>query len=151
MSCVAELVSEHAEAVSESGCWIWTRALSGAGYGQARVDGRTQYMHRLAYEEYVGPIPDGLFVLHRCDVRCCCNPDHLFAGTTQDNTADMVKKGRNTRGSECKTAKLNESDVVRIRERYNSGERVVDISQDYPVHIRNIYAAIRGEWWGHVK
>jgi len=66
--------------------------------------------HRLAWEEAKGPIPDGLFVLHRCDVRGCINVDHLFLGTAKDNTHDMMAKGRarfvgglhNARKTHCK-------------------------------------------------
>lgn len=81
-------------------CWLWTRATRN-GYG---VIGRQisptsnvrrmYYAHRLAWELLRGPIPEGMFVCHHCDVRPCVNPDHLFLGTSQDNVRDMVRKGR---------------------------------------------------------
>ena len=69
--------------------------------------------HRIAYELYIGPIPQGLFVCHKCDTPLCVNPEHLFLGTPKDNIQDMIRKGRNKvlRGSKQTTAKLNE-DVV---------------------------------------
>lgn len=88
-----------------SGCWVWTGALNlnprdpsrgGYGYTSRVVDGRAEkvYVHRWAYERYVGPIPEGLFVMHRCDNRRCWNPEHLTTGSASDNTTDMLRKGR---------------------------------------------------------
>lgn len=95
-----------------SGCWLWDGRYSNAGYGTyggGRARERVQ-AHRLAWEEMNGPIPDGLFVLHKCDVRGCVNVDHLFLGTAKDNTRDMMAKGRarfvgglhNSRKTHCK-------------------------------------------------
>ena len=66
------------------------------GYGAMKVDGKTVGTHRLAYEAFKGPIPDGLLVMHSCDNRRCCNPGHLSVGTHRDNVMDMVRKNRNT-------------------------------------------------------
>jgi len=66
-------------------------------YGSIRVGGRkgkTVKLHRLAWEEAFGPIPDGMSVCHTCDVPACCNPAHLFLGSQQDNVTDMMNKGR---------------------------------------------------------
>ena len=81
-----------------SGCWNWTGAIHRNGYGKfGRRDGdrqRTDGAHRVAWEVLIGPIPDGLHVLHKCDNPCCINPEHLFVGTNQDNVDDMMAKGR---------------------------------------------------------
>lgn len=72
------------------GCWNWIACTNPKGYGQF-----TQLRaHRVSYELYVGPIPEGLSVLHKCDNRRCVNPDHLFVGTQDDNMKDMKRKGR---------------------------------------------------------
>lgn len=78
-----------------TGCWIWQRAKQ-KGYGAFQWGGRGQPQrraHRAAWEAWRGPIPARMEVCHRCDVRACCNPDHLFLGTHQDNMRDMTAKG----------------------------------------------------------
>lgn len=80
------------------GCWLWTGAPLSSGYGRIRVGGKTLRAHRVSYALYVGEIPDGLCVLHACDVRLCVRPDHLWIGTRADNVADMINKGRGATG-----------------------------------------------------
>jgi HNH endonuclease len=75
-------------------CWLWLAALNyGYGFFSPKT-GRTVYAHRFVWELVNGPIPHGLCVLHKCDVRSCVNPNHLFLGTNQDNTTDAKRKGR---------------------------------------------------------
>lgn len=79
-------------------CWLWTSGTNLGGYGRGWCRGKTVAAHRVAWSLTNGPVQDGLFVLHRCDVRLCCNPDHLFLGTSEDNMADMTAKGRAATG-----------------------------------------------------
>lgn len=74
-------------------CWVWTRPLR-KGYGRFFVGLTPIPAHRMAYEIYVGAIPDGLIVCHKCDNKECVRPNHLFLGTNKDNSIDMMKKGR---------------------------------------------------------
>ena len=78
------------------GCWLWTGATIAAGYGELAVGQPRKPLraHRLSWEMHHGPIPEGLLVLHHCDVRNCVRPEHLFLGTHQDNMADAYAKGR---------------------------------------------------------
>ena len=82
-------------------CWLWTGYRMPSGYGNFMdyIEGRKDRLaHRYAYRTFVGPIPDGIFVLHRCDNPPCVRPDHLFLGTQADNLIDAVAKGRQSRG-----------------------------------------------------
>lgn len=77
-----------------SGCFIWIGAASELGYGRFRFNGTVQGAHRVSWQLANGPIPDGMHVLHRCDVPSCVRPEHLFIGTDLDNVRDMHAKGR---------------------------------------------------------
>ena len=76
------------------GCWPWTGARSGGGYGYLWWRGRSRQAHRLSFAAANGSIPAGAFILHRCDNPRCVNPAHLFAGSHADNMRDMFSKGR---------------------------------------------------------
>ncbi|WP_412566328.1 HNH endonuclease signature motif containing protein [Streptomyces nojiriensis] len=80
-------------------CWIWTGGRGDHGYGGINGDdGRSVSTHRFSYQLHYGPIPDGMYVCHKCDNPACVRPDHLFAGTAQDNNQDMIRKGRRVSG-----------------------------------------------------
>lgn len=79
---------------SRIGCWLWTGARSTGGYGCLSVGGKQALAHRFSYEMAHGPIPAGKLACHKCDVRCCVNPDHIFIGTHTDNARDRAAKGR---------------------------------------------------------
>jgi len=109
----------------DTGCWNWQKGCFDSGYGALSVtkDGveRQVRAHRYAYEAFVGPIPAGLCVCHRCDVKNCCNPEHLFLGTNADNSRDMTEKGRQAFGNRVGSAKLNEKQVIEMRRLYAAG------------------------------
>lgn len=78
-------------------CWPWkagTNRKGKFGYGQIRVGGKCIGAHRFSYEAFNGEVPEGLFVLHKCDNPVCVNPGHLFLGTAKDNAQDCIAKRR---------------------------------------------------------
>ena len=79
-------------------CWLWTGCITGKGYGAVTIHQKRKATHRWSWEYHRGEIPPGMMVLHTCDVRHCCNPEHLFLGTAKDNTQDMLAKGRGAPG-----------------------------------------------------
>lgn len=105
-----------------SGCWEW-QGSTRAGYGRltigSRKDGtrRIVMAHRLSYELNYGEIPENMEICHKCDNRCCINPEHLFVGTHQDNMDDRERKGRNVvpYGENNGMHKLTSEDVEKAR------------------------------------
>jgi hypothetical protein len=80
---------------STAKCWLWTAGRNEKGYGVYSVEGRTIRAHRYIWMKTTGKeIPEGLLVLHKCDIPSCVRPNHLFLGTAQENTEDALKKGR---------------------------------------------------------
>lgn len=81
-----------------TGCRLWTLSRDKDGYGCLWFNGAQTRSHRVAWTLANGPIPAGLCVCHRCDTPACCNPSHLFLGTSRENTFDKVAKGRHGKG-----------------------------------------------------
>jgi hypothetical protein len=95
-----ERVLDKVVAIPFAGCWVFMGATNSFGYGIVGSGGRgkpNDRAHRITYKHFKGEIPKGMFVCHTCDVPSCCNPDHLFLGTNQDNVNDMVRKKRNSK------------------------------------------------------
>ncbi|MFA5382212.1 MAG: HNH endonuclease signature motif containing protein [Candidatus Micrarchaeia archaeon] len=130
------------------GCWNWTGGKNKNGYAQMSVYGHPQYVHRLAYEIYIGEIPQGKHILHHCDNPICCNPNHLFPGTDKDNSLDCKNKGRNNKGEKNGGSKLTVDDVIAIRK---SNEAPKDIAPKYGVKPQAIYKIRSGARWKHIK
>lgn len=134
-------------------CWEWQGGSKVEGYGGLADDtGRVVLTHRFSYEIHFGAIPEGLMVCHRCDNPSCCNPNHLFLGTALDNTTDMVAKGRARapKGIDNGKAKLNDGQVIEIRQRHEEGESLSSIAEIFGVTDVNVGSIIRRKTWSHV-
>jgi hypothetical protein len=133
------------------GCWNWTAARC-RSYGIFAPDGKVPTgAHRVSWRLAFGEIPDGLFVLHKCDNPLCVRPDHLFLGTQSDNIKDKVNKGRQQRGSGAGGAKLTERDVMEIKARALRGEKTRALADYYGVSFGNVWMILTGKTWTHVS
>jgi len=132
------------------GCWLWAASADENGYGTFFDGTKTVKAHRAAWTIYVGEIPEGLQVLHRCDTPACVNPKHLFLGTLADNIADCIDKGRrhSTRGVLNAKCVLTEDDVRAILADPRGDKAIAD---DYGVVRGTIWAIRNGPNWRHLK
>ncbi len=147
-------------------CWRWLGSRIG-GHGSFNIGGRPRIASRVSWTLTNGTITDGLYVLHKCDNRPCVNPAHLYLGTQADNVLDMLRKGHyknapktdeewlaersRLRIPNCHaTAKVNEEQVVEIRERYASGDVThEELSKEYSVSRVSIANITLGHTWKH--
>lgn len=139
----------HITPVTESGCWIWMANSDRAGYGKVKVNRKHLRAHRWSWMLYNGQIPDGMQVLHKCDVPACVNPNHLFIGTPQDNVDDKIKKGRDFKLPIQRNPKLSESDVREIRQ-LRGVVRQIDLAKRFGIHRANISRIQTRRDWAHL-
>lgn len=160
-------------------CWNWTKAINTYGYGVCVCQGRTIQAQRIAWLLSRGAIPAGLGVLHHCDNRMCCNPSHLFLGTSQDNLRDKVSKGRQAKGDRVGSrakpwtrprgenhyfhkhperlrgenngrAVLTQVDADEIRRKFNSGESTTkQLAMEYGLNRYYIYSILKRKTWNY--
>lgn len=145
---------------SGDGCWEWQGAKTSSGYGNLSWHGAHVQAHRVAYFLAFGGVQlatqfrhEGRaktykrFVLHKCDNRLCCNPEHLFLGSMRTNLLDAYKKGRKQQPrSKHANAKLTPAQVRTIRARYvRGGMRQADLAAWFGVSQRVISLIIRHE------
>jgi hypothetical protein len=140
-------------------CWMWQGVSTLGGYGVLTVARKRTYAHRLSYSLFVGEIPDGMCVCHKCDTPSCVNPAHLWLGTHSDNTRDAVAKGRwgpqlhpesyrhrkRMVGANNPKARLTWEQVAEIKATFaRGGVSKVSIARQYGVPESTIGQIIRG-------
>lgn len=135
------------------GCWEWTGTINPTtGYGVIIINRKSMPTHRFSYLINVGPIPDGLWVLHRCDNRRCIRTSHVFLGTCKDNMVDAQQKGRLPIGESHSQSKLTSEQVKEIRYLHEQEHRCyTDIANEFGVSDSNICYIVNRQTWRHVK
>lgn len=145
--------------IDKNQCWEWTGPVGSHGYGAFSLNGKQFTSHRASYMVHHGEIPDlggghGGVVMHKCDNRTCCNPSHLVVGTQKANLDDAwIKKRMKTgcvKGEKTRTAILNQSQVIAIRNRLHLGETGVSLAKEYCVTPSAICSINVRKSWKHI-
>lgn len=144
-------------------CLIWTGPLGNFGYGALSYRGRPRGAHRVSWELANGPIPEGMCVLHRCDVPACVRPAHLFLGTRADNAVDREAKGRGVRhnenlragyrgpvGSKHHKAKLTEEQALSVFTLHAAGLNQYEIADRLGIYQGGVWCILNRRTWKHL-
>lgn len=142
-------------------CWLWTGAPGAGGYGRIGVGRKSIPAHRFAYEDVNGPLPSGVLACHKCDNPSCVRPDHLFPGTSAENSRDMVSKGRQARGDHVPPerrargervtlARITAASVLAIVADHQAGLSMAAIGSRYGICASSVCNILRGKTWRHV-
>lgn len=131
-------------------CWTWIGAKHEQGYGVLFVKGGTRLRaHRLSWILHNGDIPQGLWVLHRCDNTRCVNPKHMYVGTHADNMRDCIDRRTMRHGEGHPNRVVSEADVREIRA-LSGSMSFVAIGKRYGISARTACDIAHRVWWKHV-
>ena len=151
---VEEYWRAHVQMRGDDECWPWLGEVCDSGYGRIRnrkfTQGKTYKAHRVALALAGRPVPDGVMALHSCDNRRCCNPAHLRPGTVQENSRDMVARGRSLYGRRNPAAKLSEVEVRAIRDMWGRGATSRVIADAIGVSFSAAWRIATRKTWKHV-
>jgi hypothetical protein len=155
------VINTAADIGSEDGpCLLWPYANNERGYGvlSKSINGRLTMIkvHRLAFEAYSGPIPEGMEVCHACDNPACYRVAHLFVGTHKQNIHDCIEKGRNSQpprriGQDHPNAKLTEAKVREMLRLKREGLSIPKIAAAHNVNRTTVKRILAGKSWSHVS
>ena len=149
---LADVIEWNSIPVTESGCWLWLLSLRRFGHGQLVYRKKHQAAHRGAWVAFRGPIPEGMHVLHKCNVPLCVNPDHLYLGTDIENCADRIRAGTQTipptmRGSAHPMSRISEQVARDIKA---ADGKHAAIAGRFNVCLATVGHIKRGRQWKHI-
>lgn len=136
--------------VAEGDCLVWPLRRCDRGYGDVKIDGRMQRVHRVVYEQEIGPIAPGMLVCHTCDNPPCARPEHLFQATPAGNSADMVAKRRQAARERHGRARLTAAEVQILRVLRDLGASWRELARWFHVAPSTIRFAYSGKNWSTV-
>lgn len=132
-------------------CWDWKASCNKAGYGQFRMPDEKKLAHRVSYTIATGEDPGKLEVCHKCDRPQCCNPNHLYLGTRQQNQRDMARRDRSLYGSKCRFAKLSKEKVLQILKLIDGTKLTYgEIGEIFGVKHNTVFYISSGKNWKRV-
>lgn len=135
-------------------CWEWQGCKNNTGYGSITISQKVYSAHRIAYAltfpntiDFRAPKDKSLkqFILHKCDNRLCCNPNHMELGNYNDNNKDAANKGRSksVKGAKHKNAKLTQDQADQVRLIHKTGLTYVEIGKMFNIHANNISRIVK--------
>ncbi len=150
LTSISEWIETHLSQPNNNGCRLWTLRTDKDGYGLTSHQGKLVRVHRAVYEMHHGATP--LMVCHACDVPGCAEITHLFAGTGDDNSSDMVQKGRSLSNGRNPNAKLDETRVQEIRAAYAASNHTLrDLAAIYGVSKSMVSYIVNGTHWKNAQ
>ena len=135
-------------------CWEWAASRDKDGYGNFNIAHNIrERAHRFSYARFVGPIPDGAYVLHRCDNPACVRPGHLFTGSAKDNYEDSKGKGRRVvvRGESHWASRLSADAVRKIRSMVRAGHTQRSAARAFGIGPDVVSRIVNRKAWAHVR
>ncbi len=130
-----------------SGCWLWGGRLTSKGYGDTQCHTGIRAAHRLSYFYHYGEFDQNLHVLHKCDVKSCVNPMHLYLGTNDDNCRDKAERNRYQVGEKHHNAKLTNQQARSIITEHEKGASKKELSKKYNVSYTTVWLIVNRKKW----
>lgn len=152
-----EIIFMRSVVKHESGCWIWNGETNSAGYGTFRdypsaneMKKKRVMAHRASYKFFVGRIPKGKEIMHKCDIKLCVNPKHLKPGTKKENEADKVAKGRSNRGEQRWSTILANEQAQNILDSFRAGDSISSLADKFGVSYWIAYSIAKRLRWKYL-
>jgi hypothetical protein len=143
-------IKDKSEIDKITGCWNWIKYKDFSGRAYCTYGKQTLPAAKISYLVFIGDIPNGIFVCHKCDNYSCVNPNHLFLGTHQDNMTDRDKKNRVAKGEKIFISKLKNENILEIREMRKNGFSQQKIADQFSISQTTVSRILDGSNWKHI-